>query len=231
MKEEDNHFNCRSCSNFDCKLKVLNNEELSSLKEFSTTLDATTGTTLFIQNAPPTHIIYVKKGLVQITSQRTNKSKNILNIYSQGCFLGIQCALANRKYMYSAKTLTSTQLCYISIPHFKTLLQQNPVFSYQVLLNVSSESIKIHEQLQTNYELHLPGKIAKTLLHFSTNFYNSSSFELPVSKTELSCYIGASRERVSKVLNQFTSDRIIDMHGNHININNMELLVRLSQVG
>jgi CRP/FNR family transcriptional regulator len=133
--------------------------------------------------------------------------------------------------MYSAKTLCYSELCYISISFFKHLLHNNASFAYQVLINISEESLQMHKQMQANYELHLPGKIAKALLYFSESIYDSSNFNLPFSKSEFANYIGASRERVSKILNQFTYDKIIEMQGRQIKINNMNLLQKLSKIG
>ncbi len=73
--------------------------------------------------------------------------------------------------------------------------------------------------------------IAETLLCMSEKIFKDSKFIFPLTQSELGDMVGTSRESVSRVLSEFSSDKIIEISGKEINIINRDLLKQISEKG
>ena len=226
-----NHFNCLSCTTPGCILKTLGEKQLSSLRDESVSMKIPINESLFHHGAPLNHILHLKAGLVKIYNGTNNSKTTNLNLRGAGSFLGIRHSLAGNYYTYSAKSVIDSEICYINKNIFHEMLCANSKFCFQILKKVSEESIMQDRKVQSLRETLLPGKVANALLFFADTIFQREEFELPVSKSDLALFIGASRERVSKTINEFDHDNIISMTGNNIKITSRNLLVQLSQIG
>ena len=54
---------------------------------------------------------------------------------------------------------------------------------------------------------------------------------MPLTRQELGNYVNTSRESVSRILTEFTNDKIIELNGKQVLITNFEKLKLVSQTG
>ena len=73
--------------------------------------------------------------------------------------------------------------------------------------------------------------MADVLLEFSEKIFQSETFTLPISQSELANLVDTSRESVSRVLSEFDKDGIIKLNGKEIEILNKKSLNLISQNG
>lgn len=73
--------------------------------------------------------------------------------------------------------------------------------------------------------------MADALLEFSESIFQSESFTLPISQSELANLVDTSRESVSRVLTEFDKDGLIKIKGKQIAILNKKSLNLISQNG
>lgn len=73
--------------------------------------------------------------------------------------------------------------------------------------------------------------MADALLEFSERIFQSESFTLPISQSELANLVDTSRESVSRVLTEFDKDGLIKIKGKQIVILNKKSLNLISQNG
>jgi CRP/FNR family transcriptional regulator len=69
------------------------------------------------------------------------------------------------------------------------------------------------------------------LIYLSEQIYESNSFDMHLSRQELSELVGISRENTARVLSQFVSDGIIDITDKKIKILNMDMVKKISKNG
>ncbi len=62
------------------------------------------------------------------------------------------------------------------------------------------------------------GRLADALLFLSDEIFESDSFELPLSRTDLGDYIHATRESVTRTLSRLKADGLINMQGRIITL-------------
>ena len=73
--------------------------------------------------------------------------------------------------------------------------------------------------------------MADVLIEFSEKIFESESFTLPISQSELANLVDTSRESVNRVLKEFDKDGIIKVTGKQIEMLNKKSLLLISQNG
>jgi CRP/FNR family transcriptional regulator len=75
------------------------------------------------------------------------------------------------------------------------------------------------------------GRIADVLIYLSETIYNSRSFEMSLSRQDISEFSGMSKDSAIRILKEFETEGIIEANGKRVSINNMNLLVEISDKG
>lgn len=217
-------YNCATCVVKNCDLKVLSPDELGLLDNHSVCIEIDKGDTLFKQGRPLEHIFYLKRGYLKLYNIKENGSEVIININKPGDFIGVNFFLENRKYSCTAKSLTNAEVCYITPELFESFLQSNSTFSYRVLTNIRKENNLLRDKLKAELKCRLSCKVARSIVYLSDNVFIDTDFEMPLSVSELSQYVGASREKVSSVLSQLKKKRYISISRGKVKIENRKEL-------
>ena len=69
------------------------------------------------------------------------------------------------------------------------------------------------------------------LLYFAQDIYKNHAFELPVSRKEIAELIEMTTENVIRILSEFRKDGILKIYGKVIEITDIELLKKISELG
>lgn len=77
----------------------------------------------------------------------------------------------------------------------------------------------------------LHGRFADLLLCLSLRIYKKKVFNVPLSKKDMAAIMNMSQESISRVIKDFTVEKIMNMEGNQISILNFEKIRHLSLVG
>ena len=188
------------------------------------------GETIIKQDSLSSNIIYLKEGLVK-TSMEWNQKHQILNIIKAPAYLGIPTTLGDKINQYSASALLETRACFIDIGTFKMLIDRNGKFAYEIIMHLCQNELNQYRRCVARSQKHVNGLVADTLLFFSVDIFNNASFLLPISRSEFGDLIGTTQETVSRVLNAFNEDGLIEMKGKSIAIRNQEMLSQISIKG
>lgn len=226
-----NHFNCSTCDTEDCKLSLLSKDSLNDLEKHSVSMQIVSGEYLFRQGAPLNSIIHLRKGHVKSYIENTGEKKLILNIHKPGSLFGIKSALTSFTYNYSGMAIEDSIICFINPDRFLQILKSDANFCFEILKMISQESLSLNEKLKVHMKALLPGRVASTLLHLSNNIYESDTFYFPFSITELSQLVGASRERISKIINEFKKDKLIGFDNKVLSILDHKHIEQLIHLG
>jgi CRP/FNR family transcriptional regulator len=93
--------------------------------------------------------------------------------------------------------------------------------NYQFVLN------KLISQYQNNTK----GRVASTLLYLKDEIYNSDSFNLSLSISDLSSLAAMSKESMFRILKEFSDEKIIRINKKQIDILKKPLLEMISEKG
>ena len=107
----------------------------------------------------------------------------------------------------------------------------NSEFSYEIMLEVCRNELEAFNRCVNRTQKQIRGKIADALLEMADRIYNSDTFNMPVNQEEIGNLVDASRESVSRVMNEFVADGIISMAGKRISVLNKPTLLVISANG
>jgi CRP-like cAMP-binding protein len=119
----------------------------------------------------------------------------------------------------------------VKLSFIKELFLGNGQFALGLLAKVSKINDKIiHQALDIRHK-NLVGRVAYIVLYFAKEIFNSTVFDLPVSRKEIADYISMSTANVIRTLSDFKKEGIIRVDGKTIEIADMEKLEKISKWG
>lgn len=223
-----------SCTVFNSKescFDVLTDEEKKLVDENKVTLTYKKGENVCKQGAFASHIVFLKNGLAKVYIE--GKSKNlILKITPPGNLIGLPCIQeGNNAFLYSAATYVTSEVELIDIELFKQLILQNSKFAYRIINILNENTVQTYGRFHcfTNKQMH--GRMADILLCLAQRIFKNDAFNLPLSRSDLAELTGTSTESVIRVMKDFKEDGLIKFEGKDIELVNIEMLMKISDVG
>lgn len=188
------------------------------------------GDSIIKQGALSTNVVFLRKGLVKIHLTGPSREQ-IVRLVKAPTYLGLPTTLGEKINQYSVSAVSNVEVCFIDINIFQNLLQYNPTFAYQIILQLCQTDIELYQRCVNRTQKQLRGNLADVLLEFSDRIYESDSFTFPISQTELGSLIDASRETISRFLNEFDKDGFVSLNGKRLTILNKKMLQLISSNG
>jgi CRP-like cAMP-binding protein len=210
---------CLKCDS-NCILRnLLTIEEKNLFTQHITTISYRKKETIVKQNSHCDYILYVKSGLIKLFTERKNDKNIILNIVASNNFMDLTNIFTST-YLYSAIALKDTEICLIPKDHFKKIIHSNIPFSSSLINKISSLGTK---------QMH--GRLAEVILFLCSNELDKENTIEHLTRKEIAELSGMSAEGAIRLLTEFKNDGLININGKNIEINNEELLKRLSDIG
>jgi len=183
------------------------------------------------QGSFASHIMYLDKGLVKIYIEGNPKDL-ILTITPQKNLMGLQALYeGNNTFLYSISTYTDSAVRLIDIQIFKQLLKQNPHFAYRIINILNESTSQSYGRFFSLTHKQLHGRLADILLCLSRKIFKSESFDLPLTRSDLSDLTSMSTESVIRILKDFKDDGIIEMNNKSITLLDLPRLDSISAKG
>lgn len=224
-------FRCEDCPDKSCATSVLDVREMDSIYRNRYINEVKKGTNILNEGSPTSHIIYLRSGLVKEYINRPDNQEQILQIVLPHSYLGLTSIFGDKVNHYSYTALTDLKLCYIDIDVFTFLIKENGKFAYEILTSVGKESLNsFHRFIDQNHKK-IYGRIADILIYFSKVIFHENNFQIPLTRQEIADMVGTSRESTGRVLSKFSEEKIIDLRGKDVIINDIEKLEKISRYG
>ncbi len=222
---------CKDCAVKSSSVFNLNEEEMEILCSNSIEIIFHKGEKIIKEGAFTQNIVFIKSGIFKIHQVGPIQRDEILKIDKGPVFAGVSDVFANRTHSYSITALGDTAACFIDYSGYKHLIENNGRFAMEVMRLLSTDIVKHYSFFVNKVQKQLNAKLADALLFFSEYIYGEEVIEIPLTRSELGEYIGTSRESVSKIIHDFTEDKLIELEGKKIRLLNKDLLRKISQAG
>lgn len=211
--------------------ELLSTDEKAMLNSASVLVTYKKGENICKQGSFASHIMYMEKGLVKVYLEGPPKDL-ILTITPRGNLLGLQSLYeGNNKFLYSVSTYTETTLRMIDVQVFKQLLRQNAAFNYRILNILNESTAQSYGRFFSLTQKQLHGRLADILLCLSRRIFKSDSFDLPLTRSDLSDLTCMSTESVIRIMKDFKDDNIIEINNKSITLLDLQRLERISDKG
>jgi CRP/FNR family transcriptional regulator len=211
--------------------ELLTQEEKHLIESRSVMVNYKKGENICKQGSFASHIMYLEKGLVKVFLEGNPKDL-ILSVTPQKNLMGLQALYeGNNTFLYSISTYTEAVVRLIDIQIFKQILKQNPHFAFRIINILNENTSQSYGRFFSLTQKQLHGRLADILLCLSRKIFKSESFDLPISRSDLSDLTSMSTESVIRIMKDFKDDGIIDIRNKSITLLDIPRLDRISAKG
>jgi CRP/FNR family cyclic AMP-dependent transcriptional regulator len=226
---------CLTCkareSSLFCKLSGSALEKLDELKSVAI---YPRGAVLFVEGQLCRGVFCLCQGHAKLlTSSREGKTI-IMRIVQPGEFLGLSAAVSGRPYLATAEVIEPSQVNFFRTEDFLSFLREYDEAAYGAAVALSYDYREAFETIRTLGVSHsAPEKLARLILDWSSaggrdpKNQKPNSIRVPFTHEEIAELIGASRETVTRLLNDFKRKEMISFNGSTLIILNRDALEAL----
>ncbi|WP_166333092.1 Crp/Fnr family transcriptional regulator [Sphingobacterium chungjuense] len=175
----------------------------------------------FIQEgAPSSGIYFVQEGMIKVYKQWGDK-ESIVRFAKKGSIVGHR-GLSSSQTLFpiSASALENSEVCFVPLDFFRTVLKGNPAFTYEMLLFYADE-LQISEQKTNNQvQLSVKGRLAWCILQLAHDMglEKDDYIAIRLSKTDIASYIGSTYESIYRMMLELENEKIIETANKRIRI-------------
>lgn len=221
---------CISCPFKSVAATKLGECSMHNLTSNHVTIKMLKGEPVIKQGTFSTNVAFLRKGFAKIHITGPT-SEQITRIVKAPTYLGLPTTMGVKINQYSVTAVSDVEVCFIDINLFNQLLKDSPGFSYEIIMELCKSELESFHKCANRTQKQTRGNIADMLLEFSDNIYLADVFTLPLNQSEMGNMCDASRESISRIMNEFVRDGIIAIHGKNVEILNKKSLRLISQNG
>lgn len=182
------------------------------------------------QGSEVTHAILLVKGSAKLHIEGLNNRNIILYILKPPAYIGLLSFFESPSYSYSVTALEDTEVCFIELDLVKKLYVEN----HELLLCLNKAFGKsvgnIMKKIISLNQKQIRGRIAENMLYLA-DLNQSHSFNLGLTRKEFGEMAAISEENTVRLLSEFAKENIISINGRDVEILDMTLLKKISELG
>lgn len=216
-------LNAEECLNF------LTDDEKQELVDKKTDIEFNSGEVIIKRGLLANNIVYITEGLAKLEIVNGNRTSTVAILKSHS-FIGIVCCFAFEKFDFTATAIAKTKVSFVGMEVFEKFIMNNGEFALNLIKHMSGVSNRLLHRLTDLSQKNIEGAISFVLMDFA-KIYNSTEFELPMSRTEIGNMLSYSKESVINTLSKFKREGIINVSDRKIKILNSKKLEQIYKVG
>ena len=223
------HINCQSCSISElCIPYSLNEDELNRLDQIiDRKKPIHKGEQIFQDGEQMRSLYAIRSGTFKTYTVDEHGEEQITGFHLAGDLLGFD-AIANSKHPSFAKALETSMVCEIPYDTLDALSSHMPQLKKQIMRLMSNEIRSDQEMLtllnRKNAEQRLATFLATLSRRYHERGFSASEFRLSMTRSDIGNYIGLTVETISRLLNRFHKNGLINVDGKLIIITDHEKL-------
>jgi CRP/FNR family transcriptional regulator len=182
------------------------------------------------QGSPVTHALNLVKGTAKLYIEGINGHDIILYLMKPPAYIGLLSFFESAEYSYSVVALEDCRVCMVDLALLKQLYLQD----HDLLLKLNKafgRSVSlIMKKIITLNQKNIRGRVAESLLYLA-DFYGTMHYQLPITRKELGMLSGISEENTVRLLTEFRNEQIIRVEGREVEILDLRMLSKISDLG
>jgi CRP/FNR family transcriptional regulator len=200
------------------------------------------GALLFVEGQPSRGVYLLCSGRVKLTATSSDARVIITRIAEPGEILGLSAALSSEAHEVTAETVEPCQINFVRVEDFMRFLSEHGEASLKVARQLGRDYRAALEQVRMLGLSHsAAAKFARFLLGADSRAPNRNGncngaaktaaagrLKLTLTHEEIGQLIGASRETVTRLFSEFKSERLIEVNGATLLLNNRPALQALA---
>jgi len=207
----------------------LTKEELDLVTKTKKRVLFKAGEIIVKQGAPLSHVISFTSGLAKVYIEGSGNRNLLLHFVKPTQFLGSPGIYTDSVHYFTVSAVENSSVCFIDIDVFKKIIRENCDFANAFLQDVSQKGIFNYKRFISLTHKNMPGRIADGLIYMYDEIFNSPTIK--ITRQDLADFTGMSKDSVVRTLKELSSDDIIEINDEGINILNIEKLHQISELG
>ncbi len=206
------------CSNKISLFSVLEEKDLDKITDLITHRTYKKGQVICFEGDISDRLYIISSGKIKVYKYTKDGNEQILYILSEGDFIGDLSLLKKEELKFNAEALEDVNVCTLSKNDFDDILRKNPEIALRILEVVHDRIVKLENLIQSLSTSDIETRIARLLLGLVNEFgiekEQKIELTLPLSREDMSNYIGVTRETISRKLSNMQKEGIIELVGN-----------------
>ena len=215
--EREPDLSAPPCRNCDVVREIafcadLNHDEIKRLATVRCHAHLPSAFTIFREGDPSDHVYSVSGGAVKLYKLMSDGRRQIIGFLFSGDMFGLGL---DGGYVYTAETVTPTQLCRFTHRKLDSLMSEIPRLERKLFSVTVKDLVAAQEQMLLLGRKTAKEKVATFLLRLSRRAvlqgHSSSPIALPMSRADIADYLGLTIETVSRTFTQLKKEGIIGL--------------------
>ncbi len=188
-----------------------------------------TGELIYDVNSRAKTAYLVKKGMVKLFSVGAKGTKQIIRMVREGEIVGYYSQFTNEPEVTGCECMVNSVLCELSDHNLQEAFKTDSNLAYTMLQKACTEMKETCISIINMSQKTVRARAANILLQQMDLFEveEGNDFPIRISRTDMASWIGTSKESVSRSLNDFMREGLIDMDKETIKIINLKELKRV----
>jgi CRP-like cAMP-binding protein len=212
---------CKNCNlEFKSIFKKLTLPQLELLNTNKTCHLYKKGAVLYDEGNRVSGIYCIYDGVLKLYKTGSEGKEQIIRFAKTGDIVGYRSVINGEQACTSVKILEDATLCFINTNTLYTLLRENADFAIE-LLQIACKELGIANNYITDIaQKSVRERLAEILLELKMEFgvNNDEMINISLTREELANIVGTATESVIRILSDFKSERILELHGRRIKI-------------
>ncbi|TBO44369.1 response regulator [Pedobacter kyonggii] len=170
---------------------------------------------------------YILSGKIKTYVTDTAGNVLITGIYGPHEYFGLQGALLGAENKEIAEAIDSAEILTIPFAEVQHLISSYPEIFSVFAKDLAQTLSERDERLLDIAYYSVRKRIAKAIIGLSRSGHDADNGSFMLPRSDLACLVGIASETLSRVLGDFTKERLIEKEGNNIIVLNINSLMMM----
>ncbi len=189
------------------------------------------GQLLFQQGETFQSVFAVRTGALKTYTLASNGEEQITGFHLASELVGL-AGYDNGNYPLTAKALETTTVCEIPLQQLDSLADDLPDLRKQLMRTMGTEIRHDQNMMLLLSKKNAEERVASFLIDISQRYsrrgFSASHFRLPMSRVDISNYLGLAVETISRVFTRFQKNGLIETQGKEVILQDADILYELA---
>lgn len=221
MKNTTGSYKCDNCSSkFNNVFRHLTPEEHEMISLDKNCEPYKKGSVIYHEGNRISGCYCVSNGIIKIFKTGIDGKEQIVTFAKKGDIIGFRSVLSGELACTTAKVIDDAHLCFIPGDTLISIFKRNGEFSMDLMQLACKELGEANAYITDIAQKTVRERLAEVLLHLKDNFEldNEQFLQITLTREELANIVGTATESVIRLLSEFKSDRLIELHGRRIKL-------------
>ncbi|WP_462317077.1 Crp/Fnr family transcriptional regulator [Marinilabilia sp.] len=212
--------------------KGLTDAELESLSQSLVCNSHKRGSIVYNEGSRINGSYIVTSGVLKIYKTGFDGKEQIIRFAKGGDLIGFRSIVSDELACTTAKVIQDAVLCYLPGDIITSFIKGNSEFAMSLMRLTCRELGESNKFLTDIAQKTVRERLAEVLLLLMDTFDLDEDHTLKISLTreELANMVGTATESVIRLLSEFKSDKLIELHGRKIKLLNIPKLIKIGNV-